>query len=70
MLDAFNLFLQFGDSNVLLDEGRLKVLHLDFLQLNVIVLVGDTVLKEGNLLVLVQEFVSETTDLSYSVIGI
>ena len=70
MLDAFNLFLQFGDGNVLLDEGRLKVLHLDFLQLNVIVLIGDTVLKEGNLLVLVQEFVSETTDLSYLVIGI
>jgi hypothetical protein len=70
VLDAFNLFLQFGDGNVLLDEGRLKDLHLDFLQLNVIVLIGDTVLKEGNLLVLVQEFVSETTDLSYSVIGI
>jgi len=70
VLDAFNLFLQFGDGNVLLDEGRLKVLHLDFLQLNVIVLIGDTVLKEGNLLVLVQEFVSETTDLSYLVIGI
>ena len=70
MLDAFNIFLQFGDGNVLLDEGRLKVLHLDFLQLNVIVLIGDTVLKEGNLLVLVQEFVSETTDLSYLVIGI
>ena len=54
MFYAFNLILQFGDGNVLLDEGRLKVLHLDFLQLNVIVFVGDTILKERNLLILVQ----------------
>ena len=70
MFDAFNLFLQFGDGNVLLNEGRLKVLHLHSLQLEVVVLVGDTVLKRGNLLVLVQEFVCKTADLSYSFISI